>query len=232
ARAPSKGPRVRPPDDGDGERPGLQRRVARGHLLVVRRDARVRQQGDRARPGRRGRERNLRHGLHPRALAGARRGRVPLVAARRRGCAGGRAPGRTARPGRRRAAAGAAAGGNMTTGPAEGFLERLEVARAHMERLATATPPAGALTDAEEPSGERWEWGQVWGHTAEFPAYWTARVREVFAKPASADPAPFGRSRDDPGRLAAIEDGRGLSADKVIVPLRADLDDVRDLLAD
>ena len=120
----------------------------------------------------------------------------------------------------------------MTTGPAEGFLERLEVARAHMERLATATPPAGALTDADEPSGERWEWGQVWGHTAEFPAYWTARVREVFAKPASADPAPFGRSRDDPVRLAAIEDGRGLSADKVIVPLRADLDDVRDLLAD
>ncbi len=120
----------------------------------------------------------------------------------------------------------------MTTGPAEGFLERLEAARAHVERLAEATPPAGALTDADEPSGERWEWGQVWGHTAEFPGYWTARVREVLAQPASADPVPFGRSRTDPVRLAAIEGGRGLSAEQVIVPLRADLDDVRDLLAD
>ena len=120
----------------------------------------------------------------------------------------------------------------MTVGPAEGFLERLEVARAHVERLAEATPPAGALTDADEPTGEQWEWGQVWGHIAEFPAYWTARLREVFAQPASADPVPFGRSRTDPVRLAAIEEGRGLSADQVIVPLRGDLDDVRDLLAD
>lgn len=120
----------------------------------------------------------------------------------------------------------------MTTGPAEEFMERLEAAGVHMERLAGATPPAGALTDADEPSGERWEWGQVWGHTAEFPGYWTARIREVFAQPASADPVAFGRSRDDPGRLAAIEQGRGLSAEEVIVPLRGDLDDVRDLLAD
>jgi hypothetical protein len=120
----------------------------------------------------------------------------------------------------------------MTAGPAEEFLERLEAARAHLERLTSATPPPGALTEADEPSGERWDWGQVWAHTAEFPAYWLARLREVFALPDTGEPPPFGRTKMDPDRIAAIERDRNTPAEQLMVGLRGDLDDLRDLLAE
>jgi hypothetical protein len=120
----------------------------------------------------------------------------------------------------------------VTVGPAEAFLERLEVVQAHLQSLSTAEPPAGSLTEADEPSGERWEWGQVWAHTAEFPAYWMARLREVFAHPASEDPLPFGRTKADPDRIGAIERDRGQPPERLMVRLRADLDDLRDMLAE
>ena len=120
----------------------------------------------------------------------------------------------------------------MTTTPAEPFLERLEAVRAHLERLAHEPPPADALTLADEPSGEQWEWGQVWAHTAEFPAYWMARLREVFAQPPANDPLPFGRTKADPDRIAAIERDRDVAAHQLMVLLGGDLDDLRDLLSD
>ena len=120
----------------------------------------------------------------------------------------------------------------MSAGPAEAFLERLEAARAHLERLAPQRPPEGALTDADQPSGEQWDWGQVWAHTAEFPAYWMARLREVFAKPDTGDAPPFGRTKADPDRISAIERDRNTPAAELLIGLRGDLDDLRDLLAE
>jgi hypothetical protein len=120
----------------------------------------------------------------------------------------------------------------VTTGPAEGFLERLEAAQSHLERLATREPPPGALTDADEPSGERWDWGQVWAHIAEFPGYWMARLREVFAEPDTGEPPPFGRTKADPERIGAIERDRNTPPERLMVPLRGDLDDLRDMLAE
>jgi hypothetical protein len=120
----------------------------------------------------------------------------------------------------------------MTTGPAEAFLERLEAATVHLERLAHATPPESALTEADEPSGERWDWGQVWAHIAEFPGYWVARIREVLALADTGDPPLFGRTRADPDRIAAIERDRHTAPERLLVRLRGDLDDLRDLLAD
>jgi hypothetical protein len=123
----------------------------------------------------------------------------------------------------------------MTTGPAETFLERLEAVRARLERLAPAEPPPGALTDADEPTGERWEWGQVWAHLAEFPGYWMPRLREVFAgmdRRRSGEPPPFGRTSSDPDRIAAIERDRHTPPGRLMVRLRGDLDDLRELLAE
>jgi DinB superfamily len=116
--------------------------------------------------------------------------------------------------------------------PAEGFLERLEAARSRLERLARQEPAPGGLTDADEPSGERWDWGQVWAHVAEFPSYWMARVREVLAEPPPAEPPPFGRTKADPGRVAAIERDRHAAVPELLTRLRADLDDLRDLIAE
>jgi hypothetical protein len=123
----------------------------------------------------------------------------------------------------------------VTSGPAEAFLERLEAVQARLERLARAEPAPGALTDADEPTGERWDWGQVWAHVAEFPGYWMARLREVFAvsgRGPDTEPPPFGRTASDPGRIAAIERERHTPAERLMVRLRGDLDDLRDLLAE
>jgi hypothetical protein len=120
----------------------------------------------------------------------------------------------------------------MTVGPAEELRERLEAVRVRLERLAERQPAEGSLTAADEPSGEQWEWGQVWAHTAEFPAYWMARLREVFAQSPANDPLPFGRTKADPDRIGAIERDRNVSTHELMVRLRGDLDDLNDLLAD
>jgi hypothetical protein len=58
------------------------------------------------------------------------------------------------------------------------------------------------------------------------------RLREVLAQPTANDPLPFGRTRSDPDRIAAIERDRTVPTHQLMVRLSADLDDLADLLAD
>lgn len=90
--------------------------------------------------------------------------------------------------------------------PLEAFLIRLEDVAMRLEHHATA-PPAPGLTDPDPPTGERWEWGQVWAHLAEFVPYWTSQMQLVIEAPGPG-PAPFGRTKSDPGRVDAIERDR------------------------
>lgn len=73
-----------------------------------------------------------------------------------------------------------------------------------------ARPVASGLTDPDPGASERWEAGQVWAHVAEFPGYWLEQFRAVLAAHAAgaAEPHPFGRTKTDPGRIAAIEQER------------------------
>ncbi len=73
---------------------------------------------------------------------------------------------------------------------------------------ARADRTASGLTDADPASGERWEAGQVWAHIAEFVPYWTRQIETVLAEPRRREPVAFGRVKTDPGRIAAIEEGR------------------------
>jgi threo-3-hydroxy-L-aspartate ammonia-lyase len=93
--------------------------------------------------------------------------------------------------------------------PVGGFLSRLAVVRARLEEHAAAGPPPG-LTDPDPGATERWEAGQVWAHLAEFPHYWLGQIAAILDARADgrADPIPFGRTKTDPGRLAAIERDR------------------------
>ncbi|MGZ3587322.1 MAG: DinB family protein [Candidatus Limnocylindrales bacterium] len=93
--------------------------------------------------------------------------------------------------------------------PGARFALRLEAARARLAEHAAAGALAG-LTGADAATGERWESSQVWGHLAEFPAYWLGQFRRLLAARAGGtpEPVPFGRSRSDPGRAAGIERGR------------------------
>jgi hypothetical protein len=69
--------------------------------------------------------------------------------------------------------------------------------------------PAPGLTDPDQATGERWEAGQVWAHVAEFVGYWLAELERVAAGAADGSaPVPYGRTKTDPGRIAAIERDR------------------------
>jgi hypothetical protein len=119
----------------------------------------------------------------------------------------------------------------MTAGDPRGRALMARVAQVE-ERLRrhAAQPPAGGLTDPDQPSGERWEYGQVWAHLGEFVPYWVEQARIVL-DPANVEPVPFGRIKSDPIRVAAIERDRGLKAEQLLARISTQLDDLRDLIA-
>ena len=83
------------------------------------------------------------------------------------------------------------------------FAERLDA----VERRFAALGAPGGLTAADPGTGERWDAGQVWAHTAEFPSYWLAQLALVVGG-WRGEPVPFGRVKSDPDRIAAIERDR------------------------
>ena len=95
-----------------------------------------------------------------------------------------------------------------------GFAGRLDDIEARLERRAADPLPAG-LTDPDTDSGERWESAQVWAHMAEFVGYWQDEIDSVIARYAG-EPIPFGRTKRDPGRIAAIEVGRHEPVERLI----------------
>jgi hypothetical protein len=97
-----------------------------------------------------------------------------------------------------------------------------------LEEHAGAAPAAG-LTEADEPSGERWEWGQVWAHLAEFIPYWIDEIGLVVAGSGS-QPVPFGRVKTDPERIAAIERDRALPVAELWARMRAQMADLWNLM--
>jgi hypothetical protein len=116
-------------------------------------------------------------------------------------------------------------------GPAHlGFQPRLQAVEERLSRLTEAAPGTG-LTDPDEATGERWDWGQVWAHVAEFPAYWIREIRRVMADPRpQAEPPRFGRVKSDPERVGAIERDRGVPAHELMNRVRPQLREVRGLI--
>jgi hypothetical protein len=97
-----------------------------------------------------------------------------------------------------------------------------------LEEHAGAAPAAG-VTEPDQPSGERWEWGQVWAHLAEFIPYWIEQIGLVVEGDGS-EPVPFGRVKTDPGRIAAIERDRALPVAQLWARMRSQLADLWNLI--
>ena len=95
------------------------------------------------------------------------------------------------------------------------FDERLAAVAQRLAALADRA--ADGLTGPDAKTGERWDAGQVWAHTAEFPAYWLGEVATVVDCWAG-QPVPFGRVKTDAGRIAAIE--RDRTADRATLAAR------------
>jgi hypothetical protein len=87
------------------------------------------------------------------------------------------------------------------------FSARLDAIGRRLEDAAADPEPAG-LTDADpDTPEERWQAAQVWAHLAEIVPYWQAQSDLVIRTYAGV-PVPFGRTKRDTGRIAAIESGR------------------------
>jgi hypothetical protein len=87
------------------------------------------------------------------------------------------------------------------------FVQRLDAVRERLGALAKRDAPRGALTAPDPPTGERWEAGQVWAHLAEFIPYWLGEM-DLVIEGSATDAVAFGRTKTDPGRIAAVERDR------------------------
>jgi len=90
---------------------------------------------------------------------------------------------------------------------ADDFLRRLDAVEDRLAGHAASAGDKNALTSADPGIGERWEAGQVWAHLAEFIPYWIDQLETVSSR-YTDEPVPFGRTKNDAGRLAAIERDR------------------------
>ena len=102
------------------------------------------------------------------------------------------------------------------------------ITRARERLAAHANAALDGLTDPEPGTGERWDAGQVWAHLAEFPAYWLGQATDVVQRAAAGEPQPipFGRTKDDPLRIEAIERDRRDNPRALMARVAADLDTV------
>jgi len=110
----------------------------------------------------------------------------------------------------------------------DAFVTRLEYVAMRLQQHAAAQPSSG-LTDPDEPSGEQWEWGQVWAHLAEFVPYWISQMR-LIVEASGGGPVPFGRTKTDPERVDAIARDRNRPAAELWSRLQGQLGDLRKFL--
>lgn len=87
------------------------------------------------------------------------------------------------------------------------------------------------LTDPDPGGSEQWDEGQVWAHLAEIGWYWLAELDLVLDDP-HAGPVPFGRTKADPDRIAAIAAGRDLPPAEQFAVVRRAVDALRARLAE
>jgi hypothetical protein len=104
---------------------------------------------------------------------------------------------------------------------ADDLLARVDAVRARLREHGQRSPSPG-LTAPDHPTGERWDWGQVWAHLAEFIPYWMHQVRLALGAE-EHPPRAFGRVKSDPQRVGAIERDRHRQAAELMDRLESQL---------
>ncbi|MGH9107601.1 MAG: DinB family protein [Acidimicrobiales bacterium] len=113
--------------------------------------------------------------------------------------------------------------------PAARWLARLAAAEARLGSLGRQGRRLGLTTP--DPGGEeRWQDAQVWAHLAEFPRYWTEQLQRVLNGP-PPQPVPFGRTKSDPGRRAAVAAARPEEVGRYLSVMLVGCGRLRDLLS-
>jgi hypothetical protein len=121
---------------------------------------------------------------------------------------------------------GSAAGENAKR--AAHWIDRLDSALArYRDHLSTDHPGRTEPVPGED---EMWDDRQVWAHVAEFGDYWLDQLTSLLD--AGGDgPQPFGRTRRDAERIAAIESGRVVEPAEHLATIERSADRLRALLA-
>jgi threonine dehydratase len=121
----------------------------------------------------------------------------------------------------------------MNAETAAPYLARLRAAQRRLVEHGARALPDG-LTDPDPGASERWEAGQVWAHLAEFPGYWLEQIRSLLAgrSTGTAEPIPFGRTKADAERIAAIERERRTDPAELLRRVTAQIGEVSTTLTD
>jgi hypothetical protein len=112
---------------------------------------------------------------------------------------------------------------------ASAWLQRLDQAEERLAAHVGDDVARGARTTPDATTGERWERGQVWAHVAEFIPYWIDQAGRVITG-YDGEPVPFGRTKSDEGRIAAIERDRSLPVTVLWSDVHADIEQLRRFL--
>jgi uncharacterized damage-inducible protein DinB len=105
-------------------------------------------------------------------------------------------------------------------GPGEERARRLETA---VEGLRRRVECLGAEVLYREPAEGEWSAMAALAHVAEILPYWSRQAREVAAR--DRDNQPFGRTHEDPDRIAAVEQHAHDRLDEVLPRLAAGLEE-------
>ena len=108
----------------------------------------------------------------------------------------------------------------------DSWLQRIDAVEA---RLRAQVERVGGKTGANPRTGETWERGQVWGHLAEFIAFWTEQAGDVIDE-YRGEPVAYGRKGDNSARSAAIESGLEMPIETLWEEVRSDLAQLRNFL--
>ena len=100
----------------------------------------------------------------------------------------------------------------------EDMARRLETAG---QALLQRVEPLADEDLRRKPADGEWSVMQVLAHVAEMLPYWSRQAREIVAR--ERDNEPFGRTQDDPGRIAAVEQHASDGLDIMLARLRSGL---------
>ena len=108
----------------------------------------------------------------------------------------------------------------------DSWLKRIDAVEA---RLGAQVGRSGGTTAADEKTGDTWQRGQVWGHLAEFIAFWTEQAGDVIDE-YQGEPVPYGRKGDNSARNTAIESGLEVPIATLWEEVQSDLAELRRFL--
>jgi hypothetical protein len=106
------------------------------------------------------------------------------------------------------------------------LITRLDVVEARLAALSRMPYPPG-LGDPDPGAEERWDAARVWAHMFEFVGYWTGQAGQIVAAESAGEPPPFGRLKDDPVRVGAVERDRLMAREKLWAGVHDGIEEAR-----